>query len=36
MTHKVTILCDDQYILTESCELGITIPDVMEFQNEDS
>tara|TARA_B100000963_G_scaffold174750_1_gene152020 strand:- start:17504 stop:17743 length:240 start_codon:yes stop_codon:yes gene_type:complete len=26
----------DQYILTESCGLGITIPDVEEFENEDS
>lgn len=23
------------YILTESCDLGITIPDVMEFQREE-
>jgi len=27
---------EEGYILTESCELGIIIPDVMEFQNEDS
>ena len=27
---------DAQYILTESCGLGITIPDVEEFENEDS
>lgn len=25
----------DQYILTESCNLGITIPDVEEFENEE-
>jgi len=25
---------DDQYILTESCDLGITIPDVEEFEND--
>ena len=27
---------EEGYILTESCELGVIIPDVMEFQNEDS
>ena len=27
---------DDQYILTESCELSITIPNVEEFENEEA